>query len=85
MSETKLSISNDLMLETAYAFNQISTLADELATNVSEIGLSEEDKKLPVEVMPKNRYSNMLYLLADYTKLLDQKITKAIVEAGGNI
>lgn len=85
MSETKLSISNDLMLETAYAFNQISTLADELATNVSEIGLSEEDKKLPVQVMPKNRYSNMLFLLADYTKLLDQKITKAIVEAGGNI
>lgn len=46
MSEVKLSISNDLMLETAYAFNQISVMAEELAMNVSDIELSENDKKI---------------------------------------
>ncbi len=63
----------------------IKTLAEELGFKVQEIELSEKDKKLPIEYMPRNKCASMLYLLAELAKLKSESLQNEIVKAGGDI
>lgn len=85
MDDKKITISNDLLLQLSYTFDQIHILANELACNASNIDISEEYKKLPVEYMPHNKCASILFLLADYAKLCSNNLQDEIVKAGGDI
>lgn len=85
MDDKKITISNDLLLQLSYTFDQICILANELACDASNIGISEEYKKVPVEYRPHNKCASILFLLADYAKLCSKKLQDEIVQAGGDI
>ena len=85
MEDKQIVVSNDLLLQLTYTFDEIHTLSEELGCKVSEIELSENDKKLPMENMPRNRYAKMLFLLASYTKLCSKNLQDEITKAGGEI
>lgn len=85
MDDKKITISNELLLELSYTFDQINILANKLGCDVTDISLSEEDKKLPVEYMPRNKCASILFLLANHAKLCSKKLQDEIVKAGGDI